>query len=224
MAGKSVKVAAAAGAAVIAAGALTGCGASPKVGTAALVGDDRITVTTLSQTVRDWREQFRTDPRANELRANPGSPGQQLGGESESDLRGALTLMINFRVADEVAEKAGVTVTGAEVDGAVDSLNRQGGAASITLASGLPRAHVRDLARLVATQRAVMQRFGADLRSELSPATQQAGQKWNELFRSTADGMDIEVNPRYGSYDPGQFEVGPVRFRLSSPDSGTRGA
>ncbi|TDD30889.1 hypothetical protein E1287_28505 [Actinomadura sp. KC06] len=224
MPGKSVKVAAAAGAAVIAAGALTGCGGSPKVGTAALVGDDRITVTTLSQTVRDWREQFRSDPRANELRADPGNPAQQLAGDSESDLRGALTLMINFRVADEVAERTGVTVTGAQVDGAVASLNKQGGAGSITLASGLPRAHARDLARLVATQIAVMQRYGADMNNELSPATQQAGRKWNELFRSTADGMDIEVNPRYGAYDPGQFEVGPVRFRLSSPDSGTRDA
>ncbi|MFI0371439.1 hypothetical protein ACH35V_26540 [Actinomadura sp. 1N219] len=224
MPGNSVKVAAAAGAAVIAAGALTGCGGSPKVGTAALVGDDRITVTTLSQTVRDWREQFRADPRANELRADPGNPAPQLAGDSESDLRGALTLMINFRVADEVAERAGVTVTGAQVDGAVVSLNKQGGAGSITLASGLPRAHSRDLARLLATQLAVMQRYGADLNDELNPATQLAGQKWNELFRGTADGMDIEVNPRYGSYDPGQFEVGPVRFRLSSPDSGTRNA
>jgi hypothetical protein len=205
---------------VLAAGALAGCGGSPKVGTAALVGDDRITVTELSQTVRDWRAQFRADPAANELRANPANPAPQLAGDSESDLQGALTLLINFQVADKVADRAGVQVTGGEVDTAVRALNQQGGADSITLASGLPREHARDLARLVATQVAVMRHFGADINNRLSPATQQAGRQWNELFKRTADGMHIEVNPRYGNYDPGKFEVGKITYRLSSPDSG----
>ncbi|TDB87528.1 hypothetical protein [Actinomadura sp. 7K534] len=217
MFGKSVKVAVAA---VVAAGALAGCGGTPKAGTAALVGDDRITVTELSQDVRDWREQFRADPVANEMRANPGNPAQQLGADSESDVRGALTLLINFRVAREVAEAAGVEITGGRVDRAVESLNRQGGAESITLASGLPRDRTRDLARLVATQSAVMERFGADFNDRMNPATQRAGQQWNELFRRTADGMEIEVNPRYGTYDPGKFEIDPAEQRLSRPDSG----
>lgn len=217
MPGKSVKAVVAV---VLAAGALAGCGGSPKVGTAALVGDDRITVTELSQTVRDWRTQFRADPAANELRANPAGPAPQLAGDSESDLQGALTLLINFKVADRVARKAGVTVTGGQVDTAVQALNQQGGAGSITLASGLPREHTRDLGRLVATQIAVMQRFGADLTNRLNPATQQAGRRWNELFQSTAGDMHIKVNPRYGSYDPGKLVVGPITYRLSSPDSG----
>ncbi|RKS72059.1 hypothetical protein BZB76_4872 [Actinomadura pelletieri DSM 43383] len=210
--GKSAKVVAVA---LVAAGALTGCGGSPKVGAAAVVDDDRITVTTLSQTVRDWREQFRADPVANQLRANPGDPAQ-LAGESDSDVRGALTLLINFRVAEEAAERAGVKVTGTQVDQAVGLLdadaNRimgrpptvRGGAESITLASGLPRRYTRDLARLVATQIAV----------------RQAGMQWPGLFRGTASAMDIDVNPRYGNYDPREVGVGPVRYRLSSPDSG----
>lgn len=217
MPGKSVKAAVAV---VLAAGALAGCGGSPKVGTAALVGDDRITVTELSQTVRDWRAQFRADPAANELRANPANPAPQLAGDSESDLQGALTLLINFQVADKVADRAGVRVTGGEVDTAVQALDQQGGADSITLASGLPREHARDLARLVATQVAVMRHFGADINNRLNPATQQAGRQWNELFKRTADGMHIEVNPRYGTYNPDKFEIGPITYRLSSPDSG----
>ncbi|WP_433467203.1 hypothetical protein [Spirillospora sp. CA-128828] len=217
MPGKSVKAAVAA---VVAAVALAGCGGSPKVGTAALVGDDRITVTTLSQNVRDWRTQFRADPAANELRANATGLTPQLAGDSESDLQGALTLLINFKVAAKVADQAGVDVTGGLVDAAVHDLNDEGGAASITLASGLPRAHTRDLARLVATQRAVMQRFGADLKNPLNPATQQAGQQWNELFQRTAGDMHVKVNPRYGHYDASKFEIGPIVYRLSSPESG----
>ncbi|MFI0482444.1 hypothetical protein [Actinomadura sp. 9N215] len=229
MHGRSVKAAAAAVAAVVAAGALTGCGDSPKVGAAAIVGDNRITVTSLSQTVRDWREQFRADPTANQLRANPAGP--QLAADSESDLQGALTLLIHFRVVDEVAERAKVTVTGAQVDAVVAGMNEEvaqrklpGGADSITLANGLPREHTRDLARLFAAQGAVMRSFGADPNNPQGPATLQAENRWQETFRSTADRMDVEVNPRYGTYDPGKFEVGPVTFRLSSPDSGTRGA
>jgi hypothetical protein len=210
--------------AAVAVTALAGCGGSPKVGTAALVGDDRITVTSLSQTVRDWRTQFRDDPRANEMRANPGGPAPGIAGDSDSDLRGALTLLINFRVADEAADRAGVTVTGAEIDRTLGVLNRRGGAGSITLASGLPRDQTRDLARFLSTQVAVMRQFGGDTTNPLSPATQQAAQRWEQLFRATADRMDIEVNPRYGTYDPGKVEVGPVQYRLSSPDSGTRGA
>ncbi|TYB46502.1 hypothetical protein [Actinomadura chibensis] len=222
MPGRSVSARAvtAAAAAVLAAGALAGCGSTQKAGTAALVGGDRITVTKLDQTVRDWRREFRADPAANDLRSNSANPGAQLGGESDSDLRGALTLLINFRVARKVADKAGVTVTGGEVDAAVEGLNNKGGAESVTLASGLPRAYTRDLARLVATQFAVMQRFGASPGNLPTPQTQQAGQRWNELFRSTADGMDIEVSPRYGGYDPGEFAIGPVQYRLSTPDSG----
>ncbi|TDC97389.1 SurA N-terminal domain-containing protein [Actinomadura sp. 7K507] len=223
MFGKSVfaKSVQAAMAAVVAAGALAGCGGTQKPGTAALVGDDRITVTELSQTVRDWREQFRTDPAANQMRASPANPAPQLAGDSESDVRGALTLLINFRVAAEVAEDAGVEITRARVDDTIGALNQQGGAETVTLASGLPRDRTRGLARLVATQVAMMERFGADRTNPMSPATQQAGQKWNELFRRTADDMKVEVNPRYGTYDPGKFLVGPVDHRLSKPDSGT---
>ncbi len=217
MFGKSVT---AAGAAAAAAGVLTGCGAAPTAGTAALVGDDRITVTELSETVRDWREQFRTDPVANEMRANPSNPAQQLGGDSESDLRGALTLLINFEVAEEVADEAGVEITEGRVDAALANLDRRGGAGSLTLATGLPRERTRDLARLVATQIAGMESFGADLTDQTNPATQRAGQRWNELFRRTADGMRIEVNPRYGTYDPGRFEINAVDQRLSRPDPG----
>lgn len=217
MFGKSVKAALAA---VVAAGALAGCGGTPKAGTAALVGDDRITVNELSDTVREWREQFRSDPVANELRANPANPAPQLAPDSESDLRGALTLLINIRVADEVADEQGIEITGGRVDAAVANLSRDVPAESITLASGLPRERTRDLARLVATQAAVMERFGADLEKGTDPATQRAGQQWNELFRRTARSMDIEVSPRYGVYDAGEFQVDPAEHDLSRPDPG----
>ena len=84
MLGKSVKLAAAV---LVAAGALAGCsGGSAKAGTAAVVGDDRITVTSLSQTVRDWRRQFKNDPVANRMRAGSTNPAEEMGADAgESD-------------------------------------------------------------------------------------------------------------------------------------------
>ena len=217
MPARSLKVLAAAALAV---GALAGCGGTPKVGTAAVVGGDRITVRTLDQTVRDWRAQFRKDPVANELRSNSPNPPPQLGGDSDSDLRGALTALINFRVAERMADKAGATVNGADVDQAVWRLKQNGGAESNTLARGLPRAYTRDFARFLATRDAVLRKLGGDPANPLSPATQLAGQRGNELALTTANGMDIEINQRYGEFDPKKLELGPVEYRLSSPDSG----
>ncbi|HEY8482292.1 MAG TPA: hypothetical protein VIL71_20900 [Spirillospora sp.] len=217
MFGKSVKVAVAA---VVAAGALAGCGATSKTGTAALVGDDRITVGELSDTVREWREQFRSDPIAGELRAGPANPAPQLAADSESDLRAALTLLINIRVADEVADREKIEVTGGRVDAALAFLGRNVPAQSVTLASGLPRERTRDLARLVATQNAVIERFGGDPSDRTKPATQSAGEQWNTLFRRTARSMKIEVNPRYGVYDSDRFRVQPAEHGLSRPDPG----
>ncbi len=217
MLGKSMKAAAAA---LLVAAALAGCGDTPKVGTAAVVGGDRITVTSLSRTVRDWRAQFKTDPVANQMRANPNDPAEQMGAEAgESDVRGALTLLLNFRVADRLAREQGVQVSDGQTDQVVGLLNQQGGAASITLASGLPRSRTRDLARYLATQRLLMTRLGADGNPQ-SPQTQQAAQRWSQLFRGAADGMHIEINPRYGTFDAARGTVGPVAYRLSSPESG----
>ncbi|TDD67255.1 hypothetical protein [Actinomadura rubrisoli] len=206
---------------LVAAGALAGCGGSPRVGTAALVGDDRITVTTLSQTVRDWRGQFRSDAAANQMRSNSNDPSEQVGaGSGEADMRGALTLLINFRVAEKMAAQQGVPVPDGQTDQVVEGLNkRPGGAASFTLASGLPREKARDVARFIATRQLVLRRLGAD-GNPASPATAQAGQRWNALFRGTADRMHIKINPRYGTFDAVRGDVGPVGYRLSSPETG----
>ncbi|MFD0685130.1 hypothetical protein [Actinomadura fibrosa] len=215
--GRPVRITAAA---LAAAGALAGCGGDRQVGTAALVGGDRITVTTLSQTVRDWRSQFAKDSVANQMRSNPNDPTGQIGADSgESDVRGALTLLVNFRVAARMARDQGVAVQESQTDAIVSLLDQRGGSGSFTLASGLPRERTRDVARFLATQQLVMRRFGADGNPQ-SPQTAQAGQNWNQLFRTTADRMHIKINPRYGTFDPARGDIGPVAYRLSSPETG----
>ncbi|MGK5554406.1 hypothetical protein ACSNOI_22610 [Actinomadura kijaniata] len=204
--------------------ALSGCGGPVEAGAAALVGDERISTATLNAAVRDWQREFRADPVANQMREQPQSAEQQMGGDgglSESDMRGALAVLVNFRVADEVARRSGVTVTDGHVDQVVAAMDRQGGARSTTLANGLPSRHTRDLARFLATRALVTQKLGGGTDPQ-SPASAQARQMAAMLFVSTAGKMKIKVNPRFGGFDPQRVSIEPVRYHLSATETGIR--
>jgi hypothetical protein len=214
-----------AAAAVVAAGVLAGCGGGPvRAGAAALVGDDRITVAALDRAVRDWQREFRADAVANQMRADPRDPDQQVAAEtlSESDMRGALDVMVKFRVADEVARRGGIRVSEGQVDQTVAALDRQGGARSVTLANGLPARYTRDLARYLTVQDQLATRLGADPANPQNPRNQQAVRGVVDAFVRTAGGMEIKINPRFGSFDARRIAIQPVRHRLSGTESGTR--
>lgn len=217
MFGKPLKLSVAALAAAV---ALAGCGGGPvKMGAAALVGDDRITVGTLDRVVQDWQKQFKTDQIANQMRSDPS--GQQVATDalSESDMRDALAVLVNFRVAREMAARNGVTVTEGRIEQVVGALDQRGGAASTTLANGLPRAYTRDLARFLATHDLFAERFGADA-DPRSQKTAQAQQQASQLFVRTAHEMDIEINPRFGAFDPSRVVISPATAKLSATEPG----
>jgi hypothetical protein len=217
--GRTMKAVAAA---AVAAAALTGCGGgSLKVGSAALVGDDRITVSTLNGAVRDWQREFRADPMANRLRADPGSFGQAAEPLSETDLRRALHLMVRFRIAGEVARRHGIPVSEGRVDQTVGEMNQEGGAASVVRAVGLPARYTRDVARLVAVEEDLGRRFGAT-DDPRSPQSMAAAPRVDAALTDTARRMRITINPRFGSFDTGRVTISPATARLSAPESGTR--
>ncbi|MFD0901607.1 hypothetical protein [Actinomadura sediminis] len=229
MPGKSLRRApAVALAAFLAAGAIAGCDAAPKAGTAALVDGERITVRTLGDTVETWWGQLQSDPAAGQMWARSGNGAAQSGElgtapaePGEADMRGALNLLVSFRIADEAAERAGVTVSGGRTAEVVELLERRGaGAETITLASGLPRERTREFARFMAVQDALMRHFGADGAPQ-SPANMRATQRFQTLLVETATAMDVEINPRYGTFDPQRVAIGPVSNELSTPGTGS---
>ncbi|WP_067483403.1 hypothetical protein [Actinomadura hibisca] len=206
-----------------AAAALTACGGAAQPGAAALIGDDRISVSSLNTAVTDWEKEFRADPVANQMRDGA---GPEQGDQSESDVRNALAALVNFRIADEAAKDAGVSVTGGQTDQVMSVLNQQGGAPSHTLASGLPKRYTQDFARYLATRELILRRLGAgDAPADAQPdaqATAQVRERWNTLLVRTATRMKIKINPRYGSFDPNQVEIAPVKYHLSNTESGIR--
>ncbi|GLZ04917.1 hypothetical protein Acsp03_23830 [Actinomadura sp. NBRC 104412] len=190
--------------AVSAAVALAGCGGGPvRTGSAAIVGDHRITISTLGQAVEDWEREFRADPRANLLRSmNPPS--------AETEIQNALFQLVQIRLTDEAARRAGVRVSDGQVDMALHSLDRNsrlGPASSFTRARGLPARYARDLARQAVIVGEVIRRDGDD------------GTGFRTLVGQTAKSLGVRINPRYGTFDPDRL-IGPVRTTLSSPGSG----
>ncbi|MFB4313027.1 hypothetical protein [Actinomadura sp. 21ATH] len=220
MPGRTIKVAAAALAAVA---TLAACGGGPvKMGAAALVGDERIATATLDQAVVDWRREFRADQRANQIRAANEPRGG--GGEPlvQSDPRRALDMLVYFRIGDEVARRNGITVTGGQVDGLTGELDRRVGAASLTRAQGLPGRYAPDLARVSLVQQLLAQKLGA---TPGPAATQQNAivqQQIRQRFVETARSMKIKINPRFGTFDPSTITINAGTPRLSGTESGTR--
>ncbi|MFC9976896.1 hypothetical protein ACFVH6_38950 [Spirillospora sp. NPDC127200] len=211
--------------AAAAAAALTACGGAAEPGAAAIIGDDRISVSSLNTAVTDWEKEFRADPVANQMRDSASDPEQ--GDQSESDVRNALAALVNFRIAAEAAKGAGVTVTGGQTDQVMSVLNQQGGASSHTLASGLPKRYTQDFARYLATRELILRRLGAGAATPAgqqadAQATAQIRERWNTLLVRTSERMKIKINPRYGSFDPKQVEIAPVKYRLSNTESGIR--
>lgn len=218
MIGKSLRIGMAA---LLAAGALTGCGGGPlKMGSAAVVGDHRITVETLDAAVRDGREEFGTDPIANRIRANLAAQFPEFAADGrDADMRRALALLVNFRVADEALKRAGVPLTEGQVDAVAAELERAGGTGPATLAYGLPRSYSREMARFLAARTEVVKRYGAT-GDPTSPVTQRAAAQAEELFVRTARELDIDVNPRFGEFDERQSIITPPVTLLSKPDTG----
>ncbi|MFC0036729.1 SurA N-terminal domain-containing protein [Actinomadura rayongensis] len=203
-----------AGAVVLAAGTLAGCGGSPvQAGSAAIVGDQRITIASLDRDVRDWQRQFRDNEVANALK-------EQSGGSAGDAVRQALGTLVRLRVADQTARRAGVAVTEGRTDAVIAGFDRQpGGATAITLANGLPARYARDVARFFAIRDLLAAR---SLPPRVTSAQQvlQARQQAELEINRVAAGMRIEINPRYGTFDRAQGMIGPVTTRLSGTEKG----
>ncbi len=223
MFGKSLRIAIGA---ALAGAALTACG-PVKTGAAALVGGDRITIATLNAAVTQWSKELPKYPAAQQIvqqsQVQGAGQGQQIPFDPSSPQRSALYQLVDMRVWDEVARKDGVNVTPGQVDAFVA---QNGGTPTLdanVLAQGLPVKYDRDYARAVMLRQALLQKYGVtNGQQPVDPQTQQAALK--RLFASYVDAgqrLNVDINPRYGSFDLKTMALRPVCPALSSPDSGT---
>ncbi|MGW8889772.1 SurA N-terminal domain-containing protein [Streptomyces sp. NPDC055749] len=175
---------------------LSACGSEAHPGSAALVGGDRIEVSTLQAQVADVRS-------AQESSAQSAQLVKSSGQLSRAKLHG----MIFGRILDRASKDAGVTVSRKEVQEMRLAAAAQSGGDKQLQAMMLQQRWVapdqieNDLRREVQLPK-LAQALGADLSSP-------EGQKVvGEALAKASKALDIDVNPRFGVWDDEQIQLG----------------
>ena len=185
----------------------TGCAVTPlKMGSAAIVGDERISVATLGSQVTNLSSAVSQYPGVISL-----SPAQQT--------QATLTWLIRYQINDEIARQAGITVTAAQSQAALTaayasaaSSAEQQGVTNVTptlilAGSGVPPDTSAQLGRYeaIANQYVKMANGG---KAPTSSAAQTAAEaKLASAECQAAKALNISVNPQYGQLDYSQYQV-----------------
>lgn len=202
-----VCVAAAAAAATC---ALAGCG-PVQMGSAAITGGQRITVTTLSDQVTSLENAVQAGRGKIQLQFPQAEAPQEV-----------LSWLLRFQIRDELAVRNHVVVTAGESQRALALLARQTGRTGpafvqLAVANGLAPDMLPDLGRYEAIQNEEFIR----LNGGTLPKTQARIQVLNAQFGHrecvAAKSLDIQVNPQFGQMDYGSLAVTPAKSPLSAP-------
>ncbi len=175
---------------------VSGCG-QVKAGAAALVGDQRISIDELSQTVA-----------ATERAA--AQQGLRVR-DRAALVRGVLSREITAVILKTAAERKGITVSRGDVNqwiaghGGRQRVRRQ------ALRFGVPPGNLREYARL----RIIQQRLAKSLNGGGAAARNAA---LVQYLQRVARDLGVTVSPRYGQYSMRRLAVVPEASDLSTPD------
>ncbi|MFD3332286.1 SurA N-terminal domain-containing protein [Streptomyces sp. NPDC058700] len=173
---------------------LTACGSDSHPGAAAVVGGERIDVSSLQTEVKDVRAAQERSPQAAQLV------------QATGDLpRRKLNVMIFDRVVDKVAADNGVTVTRAELQQTRTAFVRESGgedqlATVLLQEQGVAPGQIDDVVR----RNVLMNKIAARLGVTDTPEGQK---KLTDVFSAASKALAIDVNPRYGAWDDAQVRL-----------------
>ncbi|MGW1726313.1 SurA N-terminal domain-containing protein [Streptomyces sp. NPDC002306] len=176
-------------AAIVAAPFLTACGSEAHPGAAAVVGDERITVSQLESRVREVRSAQRAAVSDDAQYARTIAATGNL-------TRDTLHGMVLDRVLQRAARDAGISVTRNEIQRMRAGLEQQAGGAEGLEAAWLqqydiPPRRLDDNLRLQLEAQKLAARLGTDTNQ---PAF------WKALSEASKE-LHVDLNPRYGSWD-----------------------
>jgi hypothetical protein len=181
-------------AAVVAGVALSGCGVQ-QAGTAAYVGNYRISSSELDAQVREFHKAL----------ARNGMTERQLGfGLSLPQM--VLYRMANAKQFIEYGKRAGVTITQRQVDDTVIARGGDKEMEKILLVNGIPPSMRDDAIRAMLIQQTLVQRLGAGQDEESQ------NQAYRKLVEQADAAVPVRFNPRYGKWDPERGFVPDDRF------------
>jgi hypothetical protein len=187
-----------------------------KMGAAAIVGDQRITIAALDTEVTNLSQAAQQYPTVVNLNA---SQRTQL----------TLTWLIRYQINEQVARQAGITVSTAQAQTALNqayttakSAAEQQGLTNVTLnlilaASGIPPNTSAELGRYEAiSDQYVTIANGGTMPAAGSAAATAAGNKLSKAECLAAKALNISVNPQFGQLDYSQYQV------VTAPSTVTR--
>ncbi|MET9801482.1 SurA N-terminal domain-containing protein [Streptomyces sp. NPDC006368] len=180
---------------LVAAPLLAACGSEAHPGAAAVVDGQRIEVAALQAQVRDVRTAQQASPQADQLiRATGDLNREKLNG------------MIFDRVVERVAADQGITASRKEVQETRRAAARQNGgeeqlAAMLLEQQGIAPDEIDAVVRRNVLMNKIAEKAGAT-------NTPEGQQKLTALFAAASKALDIDVNPRYGTWDHDRIQLG----------------
>jgi SurA N-terminal domain len=193
--------------------ALTACG-PVQMGSAAIVGDQGISASTLTGQVSNLKDAYNASKKSIQLQYPLSQAPQQV-----------LSWLVRFRVRDQMAARNGITVTKAESQQASAVLAAQARQnhvrlADLAVANGLPPDLLPELGRYEAIQTALVGKLDGGTLPTSQSALSALSQKFGALQCHAAKSLAIRVNPQFGRLDYNQFSVIPAALKLSAPPGG----
>jgi hypothetical protein len=195
--------------------ALAACG-PVQLGSAAIVGGQRITTSTLTTQVANLNSAYHA---AGKL---------QLGFPAAQIPQQVLAWLVRFRVRDQLASREGITVTMGDSQRAVAAVAAQakqsGGAslASLAVENGLPPDLINTgLGRYLAIQNLLITRLDGGNPRPTTAQQQALSQQFNRAQCLAAKSLDIKINPQFGRLDYSQLGIVPAANTLSAPAPGS---
>ena len=186
---------------------VTGCAVTPvKMGSAAIVGNERISIATLDTEVTNLSQAAKKYPGVVNLTAT-----QQT--------QATLTWLIRYQIYEELARQQGITISPAQAQEALnqavasaESAAKQQGLTNVTqelilAASGIPPSTSTQLGRYEAIANEYLRIANGGTAPTSSSAQTAAGNKLNKAGCQAAKALDIAVNPQFGQLDYSQLQV-----------------
>jgi peptidyl-prolyl cis-trans isomerase SurA len=186
---------------------LAACG-PVQAGSAAVVGDQRITVSSLDTQVSNLQ-----------TAAKPYSGLPLTAAEMPAAV---LTWMIRFQLMDELAAANGISVSDADAQAALDSLKAQAQQNGITtsellVASGVPPQMFEQLGRWRAQEIALGTKLNGGKPVTTTAQQDAVNAAAGKAQCQAAKSLNIKVSPQFGRLDYTQYVVVPAPDTLSRP-------
>ena len=182
-------------------------GCSPvKMGAAAIVGNERITIATLDTQVTSLRQAASRYPGIVQL-----SQAQQT--------QETLTWLVRFKINEELARQAGITVSTAQAEQALAQVyaaakaNAEAqGLSNVTLdlilaANGIPPDMSAEVGRYQAINDAFVRQANGGTLPTTTSAQSATTAKLQQAQCVAAKSLKIEINPQFGQMDYAQYQI-----------------